>query len=178
MPRIPAGYTNQAISRSRRLVHAYTDSVDGDLTDDVYGVLEEVGENEAELRNLVASLAGVAGHAVMVIAARLEADLGGSDDWEERLSRLSHQRTIVLDECTESLREFRPAAIELPLAPGGAPEVERRSGLERRVGSNRRHLPPENPSERINLRLFGERRVGLSDRRSGADRRIGEPARG
>jgi hypothetical protein len=159
-------------------VRAYTDSVDGDLTADVDAVFEEAGEDEARVRNLVASLAGVAGHAVMVIAARLEADLGVSDDLERRLERLAQQRTNVLDECGESLRQFRPAAITLPVAPSReAPEVERRSGLERRVGSNRRHLAPQNPSEKISLRLFGERRVGLTDRRSGTDRRLREPAK-
>ena len=48
---------------------------------------------------------------------------------------------------------------------------ERRSGLDRRLGSERRQLAPGNPSEQINLRLFGERRCGVTDRRSGVDRR-------
>jgi hypothetical protein len=48
---------------------------------------------------------------------------------------------------------------------------ERRSGLDRRLGSERRQLPPGNPSEQVNLRLFGERRSGVPDRRSGVDRR-------
>src|SRR5437868_12760628 len=50
-------------------------------------------------------------------------------------------------------------------------ERERRSGLDRRLGSERRQLAPGNPKEQVNLRLFGERRCGVLDRRSGADRR-------
>jgi hypothetical protein len=48
---------------------------------------------------------------------------------------------------------------------------ERRSGLDRRLGSERRQLPPGNAKEHVNLRLFGERRCGVPDRRSGIDRR-------
>jgi hypothetical protein len=48
---------------------------------------------------------------------------------------------------------------------------ERRSGLDRRLGSERRELAPGNPKEQINLRLFGERRCGVADRRSGIERR-------
>ena len=48
---------------------------------------------------------------------------------------------------------------------------ERRSGLDRRLGSERRRLSPGNPKEQINLRLFGERRGGVPDRRGGVDRR-------
>jgi len=50
---------------------------------------------------------------------------------------------------------------------------ERRSGWDRRLGSERRQAAPGNPKEQINLRLFGERRVGVADRRSGFDRRSG-----
>jgi hypothetical protein len=167
-----ANYTGRALSWSSRLVLAYTDSLDGNLTADVDAVLDEVGEHEAELDDLVASLAGLAGHAVMVIAARLEADLQPEEDRERRTERLLQQRTRVLDECIGALREFRPAVVDLPAAGGGeAPHHERRSRFDRRVGSNRRHLPPNSPPEKINLRLFGERRVGVSDRRSGGDRR-------
>lgn len=167
-----ANYTGRALSWSTGLVRAYTDSVDGNLTANVEAVLDEVGQDEAELRNLVASLTGLAGHAVMVIAARLEADLEPEDDREKRHARVRQQRAKVLDECTEALREFRPATLELPAATDGeAPDRERRSEFDRRVGSNRRHLAPGSPPEKINLRLFGERRVGVSDRRSGGDRR-------
>jgi hypothetical protein len=167
-----ADYTGRALSRSSRLVLAYTDSLDGNLTADVNAVLDDVGEHEAELDDLVASLAGLAGHAVMVIAARLEADLEPEDDSEKRNARLLQQRARVLDECMAALREFRPAIVNLPAATEDeTPDRERRSGFGRRVGANRRHLPPGSPSEKINLRLFGERRVGVSDRRSGGDRR-------
>jgi hypothetical protein len=48
---------------------------------------------------------------------------------------------------------------------------ERRSGLDRRLGSDRRELAPGNPKEQVNLRLFGERRSGVRERRSGIERR-------
>jgi hypothetical protein len=172
-----ANYTGRALSWSSRLVRAYTESLDGNLTEDVDSVLDEVSEHEGELDDLVASLAGLAGHAVMVIAARLEADLEPEDDPEKRYGRLLQQRTRVLDECIGALREFRPAILDLPAAAGDErPGGERRCGFDRRVGSNRRHLPPGSPSEKINLRLFGERRVGVSDRRSGFDRRSADHA--
>jgi len=164
-------YTGRALSWSSQLVRAYTDSVDGNLTADVNAVLDEVLEHEAELGDLVASLAGLAGHAVMVIAARLEADLEPEDDPERRNARLLEQRTRVLDECVAALREFRPAVLNLPAATDEAADREHRSGLDRRVGRDRRRLPPGSPSEKINLRLFGERRVGVSDRRTGVERR-------
>ena len=168
-----ANYTGRALSLSSRLVRAYTESLDGNLTQEVDAVLDEVGEHEGELDDLVASLAGLAGQAVMVITARLEADLEPEDDREKRHERLLQQRTKVLDECIGALREFRPAILELPAAdrdegPGGG---DLRSGFDRRMGSNRRHLPPGSSPEMINLRLYGERRVGVSDRRSGFDRR-------
>ena len=167
-----ANYTGRALSWSSQLVRAYTDSLDGDLTVDVDAILDEVGEDEAELRNLLASLAGLAGHAVMVIAARLEADLAPESDPDKRHARVLEQRAKVLDEITQALREFRPAVLNLPAAAGGEiPDRERRSNFDRRVGSNRRHLAPGSPPEKINLRLFGERRVGVADRRSGGDRR-------
>jgi hypothetical protein len=50
---------------------------------------------------------------------------------------------------------------------------ERRSGLDRRLGAERRWAAPGSSREQINLRLFGERRSGLADRRSGFDRRCG-----
>jgi len=45
--------------------------------------------------------------------------------------------------------------------------------LDRRLGSERRQAAPGNQREQINLRLFGERRVGVADRRGGFDRRSG-----
>ena len=164
-----ANYTGRALSRSTGLVRAYTDSVDGDLTADVDALLDQIADEE-ELCDVLASLAGLAGHAVMVIAARLEADLAPEDDPDARQARVLQERANVLDECTRALREFRPAVLNLP--PGGETgDRERRSGFDRRVGSNRRHLAPGSPPEKINLRLFGERRMGVSDRRRGGDRR-------
>jgi hypothetical protein len=48
---------------------------------------------------------------------------------------------------------------------------ERRSGRERRIGTDRRTRAPGSSSEKINLRIYGERRKGVADRRSGEDRR-------
>jgi hypothetical protein len=153
-----AGYSPQALSWSTRLVRAYADSGDGNVTAEVGAVLEEVGRDEAELRNLVTSLAGLAGHAVRAIAVRLDADLGLELDEAGQLPRLSEHRTKVLAECADALRAW-------------ADTRERRTGLDRRLAPDRRQLAPGNPKEQINLRLFGERRVGVADRRSGLDRR-------
>jgi hypothetical protein len=153
-----SGYSPEALSRSTRLVQAYANSVDGNVTAEVGAILDEVGRDKAELHNLVASLAGLAGHAVRAIAIRLEADLGLEHDLPDQLPRLSEQRTRVLGECADALRSR-------------AGKRERRSGLDRRLGSERRQLAPGNPIEQVNLRLFGDRRSGVPDRRSGIDRR-------
>jgi hypothetical protein len=138
---------------------------------EVTAILREVGQDEAELRNLIASLAGIAGQAVTVIARRL-ADANGEVQ-EDLSGRIAELRTKVLVECATALRELRPATLDLPATETPAPAAvrERRSGLERRLGRDRRHRPPGNPSEKINLRLFGERRRQVVDRRSGVDRR-------
>jgi hypothetical protein len=155
-------------------VLAYTESRDGSVTGDLEPILEEIGDDKVELRDLVASLAGLAGHAVLVIAVRLEADLGQQQPPETRHERVLEQRDEVLVKCADALREFRPAALRLPAATSVAAWAamrERRSGIERRLAPDRRVRPPGNPSEQINLRLYGERRVGEADRRSGSDRR-------
>jgi hypothetical protein len=153
-----SGYSPEALSRSTRLVRAYADSVDGNVNAEVGAILDEVGRDKTELHNLVASLAGLAAHAVRAIAVRLEADVGVEHHLPDQLPRLSEQRTKVLDECADALQSW-------------ANKRERRSGLDRRLGSERRRLAPGNPIEQVNLRLFGERRSGLPDRRSGTDRR-------
>jgi len=153
-----SGYSPEALSRSTRLVQAYANSADGNVNAEVGAILAEVGRDKAELHNLVASLAGLAGHAVRAIAIRLEADLGLEDDLPDQLPRLADRRTRVLGECADALRSR-------------AGKRERRSGLDRRLGSERRQLAPGNPIEQVNLRLFGERRSGVRDRRSGIDRR-------
>jgi hypothetical protein len=148
--------------------------LDGNLAGDVEPILEEIGDSKVELRNLVASLAGLAGHAAMVIAVRLEAELASEDDTRSRAERVMEQRDEVLLSCVEALRDFRPASISLPPASNvgaWAAMRERRSGRDRRLSLERRLRPPGNPSEKINLRLFGERRVGAPDRRSGVERR-------
>jgi hypothetical protein len=152
------GYSPDALSRSTRLVRAYANSVDGNVAAEVGAILDEVGRDRAELENLVASLAGLAGHAVRAMALRLEADLGLQQHLPDQLPRLSEQRTAVLDEWADALRSW-------------ADRRERRSGLDRRLGSERRRLAPGNPQEQVNLRLFGERRSGVPDRRTGIDRR-------
>lgn len=143
------------------------------MTPEVDAVLDEIGDERTELRNLVASLAGLAGHAMMVIAVRLEAD-NEMQDPKTRAERVSEQRDEVLLNCAEALLEFRPASISLPPATSLAAWAamrERRSGTDRRLSPDRRRRGPGNPSEKINLRLSGERRVGVADRRSGVERR-------
>lgn len=174
MPQADGSFSPRALSWSSRLVVAYTESSDGSVVGDVEPILEEIGDDKVELRNLVASLAGLAGHAVMVIAVRLEADLGHEQPPETRLERVLEQRDEVLLNCAEALREFRAASVHLPPATSlgaWAAMRERRSGNERRLAPDRRRQPPGNPSETINLRLFGERRGGGADRRSGIERR-------
>jgi hypothetical protein len=155
-PRAPISAS--ALSRSTRLVRAYANSIDGVVMAEVAAILDEVGEDKAALHDLVGSLAGLAGHAVRAMAIRLEADLGLEDQSGRPLPRLSEQRSKVLEECSDALLE-------------GAAKRERRSGLDRRLAPDRRRLAPGDPREQINLRLFGERRVGPADRRSGSERR-------
>jgi hypothetical protein len=174
MPQGDSTYSREALSRSTQLVLAYTDSVDGRVTEDLEPILEAIGDDKAELRDLVASLAGLAGHAVMVIAVRLEADLGHEQPSATRHERVLEQRDEVLLRCAEALREFRTASLRLPPASSLAAWAamrERRSGLERRLAPDRRRRPPGNSSETINLRLYGERRTGDAERRSGTERR-------
>jgi hypothetical protein len=166
-------YSPQALSWAVQLVRAYTDSVDGDIDAELASVLDEVGD-VAELRNLLASLAGLTGHAVMVISAQLDAKLAVDNDPERQLERLAEWRTNVLEECALAVHEFRPASMHfLPATDSTGVNVltERRSGFDRRLGTDRRLRAPGNPSERINLQLYGERRVGVTDRRGGVDRR-------
>ena len=172
-------YSPRALSWSTGLVVAYTESSNGNVVGDVEPILEEIGDDKVELRNLVASLAGLAGHAMMVIAVRLEADLGHEQPSETRLERVLEQRDEVLLNCAQALREFRAASVQLPPATSLAAWAamrERRSGIERRLSPDRRRQPPGNSSETINVRLHGERRVGAADRRSGIERR-GLPAK-
>lgn len=173
-------FSDRALFSAAQLVRTYTDSVDGDVTGELSAILDDLGDDATSLRSLLASLAGVAGHAVMVITTRLEMETGVEDDLERRLERVSDLREKVLAECVRAVREFRPAAVRFP--PPSSTSMsgiwERRSGSERRIGSDRRREAPGSSSEKINLRLFGERRVGRGNRRSGADRRqqAGVPA--
>lgn len=167
-------YTGRALARSIRLGLAYTDSVEGDVATEVDSVLGEVGADRAELRDLVASLAGLAGHAIMVITERLEASLEPERDPRRRMQRFSRLRTSVIEECAAAVRESRPASLLLVPRKGNAEwdgVSERRSGLDRRLGTSRRSLPPDSPSAKISLRMHGERRTGVTDRRIRIDRR-------
>lgn len=180
MPQGDGSYSPRALSWSTQLVRAYTESSNGSVAGGVDSILDEIGDDRIELRNLIASLAGLAGHAVIVIAVRLEADLGSDQPPDTRFERVLEQRDDVLLKCVEALREFRAASVQLPPATSLAAWAalrERRSGKERRLAPDRRRRAPGNPSETINLRLFGERRVGGADRRSGIDRR-GPPVEG
>jgi hypothetical protein len=173
-------FSDRALFSAAQLVRTYTDSVDGDVAAELDAILDALGDDATAVRSLLASVAGLAGHAVMVITTRLEVETGVEDDLEHRLERVSDLREKVLAECVRAVREFRPAAVHLPppssTSMGGI--WERRSGSERRIGSDRRRQPTGSSSEKINLRLFGERRGGSGDRRSGADRRhrVGVPA--
>jgi hypothetical protein len=172
------GYSAQALYWAAELVTAYTESGDGTLPAEFDAILKDLRRHrrEAELRDLLASLAGVAAHAVMIIASRLEADLpsrpGRESGPEERIREY---RTKVLMDCIAAVREFRPAAVQLPPKLDASARLtttgERRSGFDRRLGTDRRWRAPGNLSETINLRAHGERRVRASDRRSGIDRR-------
>lgn len=174
MSRVEGAFSQRAMLSAAQLVRAYTESVDGDVAADVDTILAGVGEDEAELRDLIAAIAGLAGHAVMVIATRLDADSGVEEDLERRLERVKELREEVLVECIGAARDFRPAALHLPLpttSAGMRGIWDRRSGSERRIGSDRRREAPGGSSEKINLRLFGERRLGVGNRRKGTDRR-------
>jgi hypothetical protein len=172
--------SHKALFSAAQLVRTYTDSVDGDVTAEISAVLDELGDDTDALRGLLASLAGLAGHAVMVITTRLEVETGAEESLERRLERASDLREKVLTECAQAVREFRPAAVGFPPPAGTTMRGiwDRRSGAERRMGTDRRRQPPGSSSEKINLRLFGERRVGRGNRRSGTDRRhqVGVPA--
>jgi hypothetical protein len=148
----------RALSLSTRLVGTYAERSDANVMAEVAAILDEVGEDRTELHNLVGSLAGLAGHAVRTIAIHLEADFGLEGASDGALPRLSEQRTKVLAACADALIV-------------GAAARDRRSGVDRRLGIDRRQSTPGDPREQINLRLFGERRVGPADRRNGIDRR-------
>jgi|GEM_PF-6209506 len=173
MRQVDSDFSTRGLAAAAQLVRAYTDSVDGDVAAEVHATLENLGNDPAELRRLVASIAGVAGHAVMIIATRLEAEAGREADPVRRLEKLSERREDVLDECLNALREFRPASVDFA-SPAGATMRgvwERRSASDRRIGSDRRRQPSGSSAEKINVRLHGERRLSSVDRRSGRDRR-------
>ena len=165
--------SHRALVSASQLVLTYTDSVDGDVTAEIDAVLDALGDDTAAVRGLLASVVGLAGHAVMVIATRLELDTVVEDDLEHRQQRVSGLRDKVLAECLGAVREFRPAALHFPPPSSTSTRGiwDRRFGPERRIGSERRLQTPGSSSEEINLRLFGERRVRGDDRRSDADRR-------
>lgn len=167
------GFSNRTLLSAAQVVRTYTESVDGDVTAEIGAVVDDLGDDPEALRSLVAAVAGLAGHAVMVITTRLEVETGEEESLERRLERVSDLREKVLEECVRAVREFSPAAVQFP-SPSNASMRgiwDRRSGSERRMGTDRRRQPPGSSSEKINLRLFGERRVGRGNRRSGADRR-------
>jgi hypothetical protein len=157
-------------------VRAYADDESESLRAQVTSILDELGEDEAALSDLIVSLAGLTGQAITALAKRLNADDRQPEpDPQRQLEKLADIRSGVLVKCAEALRQSRPATLPFyPSSVSATQEVvnERRSGFDRRVGSDRRHRPPGNPSQKINLRLFGERRVAVVDRRSGVDRRL------
>jgi hypothetical protein len=179
----PVEYSARSLSWAAQLVRAHADNDSEVLRAQVSAILEELGEDESALSDLIASLAGLSGQAITALAKRVDAnDRQPDPDPQRRIARLAEIRSAVLVECAEALRQSRPAT--LPFYPSTVRRTaeatsERRSGFDRRVGSDRRHRPSGNPSQKINLRLFGERRVAVVDRRSGVDRRLdGADSRG
>ena len=174
--RPPVEYSARSLSWAAQLVRAYADNESENLRAQVTSILDELGEDEAALSDLIASLAGLTGQAITALAKRLAAnDRQPDPDPQRRLEKLADIRSGVLVECAEALRQSRPATLPFyPSSVSATQEVmnERRLGFDRRVGSDRRHRPTGNPSQKINLRLFGERRVAVVDRRSGVDRRL------
>lgn len=176
-------YTPDAIARATSLATAYTSTLNttdhGDVAAKVEAILTDVGADVEELRNLVASLAGIAGHAIQT-ASYLRLAAGGlqlNGSTQEALNAFEEQRAAVLYECAESLHELRRAKLPwaLPQALSDVDDdddapAERRSGIERRTALNRRRYAADSPPARVNHWLHGERRSG-KDRRGGADRR-------
>jgi hypothetical protein len=110
----------------------------------------------------------VAADAVQALEPELERDE------EPRQEHLSALQASLLRACAESLRQSRRTPLLLHAASTRATRgssAERRSGVDRRLAPDRRHRLPGSPSEKINLRLYGERRTLIVDRRSGLDRR-------
>lgn len=169
---------DKAISWAVELVQAYTASVNGQVKLEIDALMDAIAGDEAELRKLLRALAGLAGQAVMTLAVQLEADPEPGQDLAEREKRLRQRREEILSVCAAAFREGRPARIELRSVPSAtgiavwaALRGERRSGFDRRLASERRRHVAGDPVEMVNLRLYGERRSGVTDRRSGTDRR-------
>jgi hypothetical protein len=168
-------FSVRALSWAAQLVRVYIDNADQTVADQVRATLAEVGDDEAAVRDLIGSLAGLAGQALTVAADALQSVHGEPGGEHERgQEQLSAQRANLLLACAESLRQPRNTPLRLHPAnkqPSREPRAERRSGIDRRLAIDRRHRSPGSPAEKINIRLYGERRALVVDRRSGLDRR-------
>lgn len=150
-------YTHQAVERAAKLAEACLEGNDptdqATLVDALQEALEAVNGDPTRQRELIASLAGLAGQAVRSAAHLALVISGRSADGE----LLPEEEANVLRECAEALHEQRKA-------------VDRRSGLDRRLTPDRRRTLDDSAAARVNQWLHGDRRSG-DERRSGSDRR-------
>lgn len=169
-------YSVRALSWAAQLVRVSMENTDETLAGQVNATLAEAGDDEAALGALIASLAGLAGQAMTVATDALQSmEEEPERDEERRQGQLSAQRASLLLACAESLRQSGSPPPRVHPARKQAtrePSAERRSGMDRRLATDRRHRLPGNPTEKLNLRLYGERRTLVVDRRSGLDRRL------
>lgn len=154
-------YTRQALERAVQLVEAYLGDADPADQAPLVAALEETfaaaNGNAAHQRELIASLAALAGRAAQT-AASLTLVMSGRDREAELLRE--EGKTVVTD-CVAALHEERKA-------------VDRRSDLDRRITPDRRSSHDDSAAARVNRWLHGDRRSG-DERRSGTDRREAPP---
>lgn len=150
-------FTHQAVERAAKLAEAYLEGRDpadqATLVDALQEVSEAANGDVPHQRELIASLAALAGQAVRSAAHLALVISGRSADRE----LLPEEAGNVLRECADALHEQRKA-------------VDRRSGLERRLTPDRRRTHDDSAAARVNRWLHGDRRSG-EERRSGHDRR-------
>ena len=166
MPSEVTADSSKTLTWSTRLVQAYTNP-DKDARAEVEAVLNEVGRDKSELRDLVASLTGLAAHAVLIMSEDSKWTDPVLFPWQRRAKAL-HQLVEVKEASSASAYRSHAGAVADSLP---ATVAERRSGFDRRLTPDRRFRSPGNPVEQIHLRHTGERRGEVADRRSGVERR-------
>lgn len=167
MPRKLPADPSQALARVTRVVGAYTDP-DIDGAAEVEAVLDEIGRDKAELRDLVASLGSLAAHAVTVLSENSSWSESELFPWQRRAKALHQMLEISQASSSASTRRSWDEAVAEPTRPT---TIERRSGFDRRRARDRRFRSPGNPVEQVIVRRDGDRRHGPADRRSGVERR-------